>query len=91
MINFVFMFVEMAYGVLSNSLGLITDSFHMMFDCLGLFFSLCASYISWFPPDNQYTYGLSKIETLSGFFNGLLLIFTAFNVFQESLERIMVP
>lgn len=38
--------VELTYGLMSNSLGLITDSFHMLFDCLGLFFSLCASYIS---------------------------------------------
>ena len=45
-INLVFMFVELAYGLFSNSLGLITDSFHMLFDCLGLFFSLCSTYIS---------------------------------------------
>jgi zinc transporter 5/7 len=45
-INFTFMFVELIYGLYSNSLGLIADSFHMLFDSLGLFISLMATYIS---------------------------------------------
>lgn len=81
LINLSFMFIELTYGYLSNSLGLITDSFHMLFDCLGLFIGLCASYISTLPANKEYTYGYGKVITLSGFFNGLLLIFTAFNVF----------
>lgn len=91
MINLGFMFIELTYGYLSNSLGLMTDSFHMMFDCVGLFIGLCASYISKFPPNKDYTYGYGKVETLSGFFNGLLLIFTAFNVFCESIHRMLEP
>jgi zinc transporter 5/7 len=90
-INFSFMFIELAYGVYSNSLGLITDSFHMLFDCLGLFISLGASYVARLPPNKVYTYGYGKVETLSGLVNGLLLIFTAFRVFEESLNRIMRP
>jgi hypothetical protein len=46
LINFCFMFIELSYGILANSLGLITDSFHMLFDCMGLFLGLCASYIA---------------------------------------------
>ena len=85
------MFVELIYGYLSNSLGLIADSFHMLFDCLGLLLGLFASYISKMPPDSQYTYGYGRVETLAGFFNGLLLLFTAFNVLCESCNRIMSP
>ena len=32
MINLGFMFVELLYGVWTNSLGLISDAFHMLFD-----------------------------------------------------------
>ena len=36
-----FTFVELAYGVWTNSLGLISDGFHMLFDCLyGLFLQM---------------------------------------------------
>ena len=34
-INLTFAFVELFYGVWTNSLGLISDSFHMFFDCTG--------------------------------------------------------
>ena len=36
-INLSFAFVELFYGFYSNSLGLISDSFHMFFDCTALF------------------------------------------------------
>ena len=36
MLNLSFAFIELFYGVWTNSLGLISDSFHMFFDCTGL-------------------------------------------------------
>jgi solute carrier family 30 (zinc transporter), member 5/7 len=75
------MMIELSYGFWTNSLGLITDSFHMLFDCMGLLIGLIASYISKLPSNKYYPQGYAKVETLSGFFNGLLLIFTAYNVF----------
>jgi len=45
-INLLFMFVELIYGYMSGSLGLISDAFHMLFDCVALFIGLVASYIS---------------------------------------------
>lgn len=85
------MFVELVYGYMSNSLGLITDSFHMLFDCMALFIGLCASYIAKMGVDKKYTYGYGRVETLSGLFNGIFLVFIAFNVFCESIERIYEP
>ena len=37
-LNLSFAFVELIYGVRTNSLGLISDSFHMFFDCTGIYF-----------------------------------------------------
>ena len=85
------MFVELIYGYISNSLGLISDSFHMLFDCTALFISLVASYIATMKSDNKYTYGYSRAETISGFFNGVFLIFIGVNVLSESIERIYEP
>ena len=42
-LNLSFAFVELFYGVWTNSLGLISDSFHMFFDCTGLLAGLVAS------------------------------------------------
>ena len=46
LLNLSFAFVELFYGVWTNSLGLISDSFHMFFDCTGLLAGLVASVIT---------------------------------------------
>jgi zinc transporter 5/7 len=87
-----FFFVELIYGYMSNSLGLISDAFHMLFDCMALFIGLSASYISQLKSsDNEYTYGYGKIETISGLFNGIFLVFISYNILCESVERIFEP
>lgn len=45
---------------------------HMLFDCLGLAVGLWASVAATWKPDGRYTYGYSRVETLSGFANGQL-------------------
>lgn len=56
-LNLTFAFVELFYGVLTNSLGLISDSFHMFFDCTGLLAGLVASVITKWKADEKYSYG----------------------------------
>ena len=88
----VFFFVELLYGYLSNSLGLISDAFHMLFDCMALLVGLIASYLAQIETTKKkYTFGYAKIETLSGLFNGIFLVFISYNIFCESIERIFEP
>lgn len=91
LINLVFMFVEAIYGYMSNSLGLISDSIHMAFDCTALAIGLYASYISKLPPDSEHPYGYHRYEVLSGYINAIFLIFVGLSIFEESVERIMEP
>uniref|UniRef100_A0A8C2CGD8 Zinc transporter n=1 Tax=Cyprinus carpio TaxID=7962 RepID=A0A8C2CGD8_CYPCA len=42
-LNLAFTFVELFYGVWTNSLGLISDGFHMLFDCSALVLGLFAA------------------------------------------------
>ena len=78
--NLGFMFVEVLYGYLTNSLGLISDAIHMAFDCLALLVGLIAAYLAQGEEKEGYSYGMSRVEVLSGFFNGVFLIFIAFKV-----------
>ncbi|KAL4431716.1 hypothetical protein ABPG74_017345 [Tetrahymena malaccensis] len=89
--NFSFMFVELIYGLLSNSLSLISDSAHMLFDSSALAIGLYASFMSKLKPSPTYSYGFERFSTLSGFINGLFLIVVAFDIFTESIERISSP
>jgi zinc transporter 5/7 len=90
-INLGFMGVEVAYGYWTNSLGLISDGFHMLFDCTALLIGLYASVISKWKPNQMFTYGYGRVEVISGFVNGIFLVFIALFVLMESVERFVDP
>lgn len=90
-LNFAFAFVELAYGIWTNSLGLISDSFHMFFDCTGLVAGLAAQVVSRWPADDSYAYGYKRAEVLAGFVNALFLLFIAFFILTEAVERAIEP
>ena len=71
-LNFGFMAVQAFY--VTDSLGLLSDSIHMFFDCVALLVGLLAAVLSKWPPSQKFPYGFGKIETLSGFANGVLLM-----------------
>uniref|UniRef100_A0A914XFY1 Proton-coupled zinc antiporter SLC30A5 n=1 Tax=Plectus sambesii TaxID=2011161 RepID=A0A914XFY1_9BILA len=89
--NLMFCGVEFLYGFWTNSLGLISDGFHMLFDCSALVMGLVASVMSRWPPSRLFSYGYGRVEVLSGFINALFLIVIAFFIFLEALERLYDP
>lgn len=91
LINTGFMFVEFFYGFLSNSLGLISDACHMLFDCAALGIGLYASYISRLPENSKFNYGYGRFEVVSGYANAVLLVLVASLIVLESIERILEP
>lgn len=91
LLNFSFMLIQLLYSILSHSLGLLSDSIHMFFDCLALMVGLVASILSKFPPSTRFPYGFGKVETVSGFTNGFLLIGISAGVIAEAMERISNP
>lgn len=90
-INLMFTFVELVYGVWTNSLGLISDGFHMLFDCSALVMGLYAAVMSHWKATRIFSYGYDRVEILSGFINGLFLIVISFFVFAAALSRIVDP
>lgn len=52
-----FTFVELFYGVWTNSLGLISDGFHMLFDCSALVLGLFAALMTRWKATRIYSYG----------------------------------
>ena len=49
--------VELGYGMWINSLGLISDGIHMLFDCSALVMGLCASVMAQWKPSKTFPYG----------------------------------
>ncbi|XP_025891262.1 zinc transporter 5 [Nothoprocta perdicaria] len=90
-LNLAFTFVELFYGVWTNSLGLISDGFHMLFDCSALVMGLFAALMTRWKATRIFSYGYGRVEILSGFINGLFLLVIAFFVFTESVARLVDP
>lgn len=91
LINMGYMVVEFVAGFMSNSLGLISDACHMLFDCAALGIGLYASYISRLPANSQFNYGCGRFEVLSGYVNAVFLVLVGALIVLESLERILDP
>lgn len=64
-LNLSFTVVEFLYGFWSNSLGLISDGFHMLFDCTALVFGLYAALVSQWKPNKLFTYGYVSLWSVS--------------------------
>lgn len=91
LINAGYMVVEFVVGFMCNSLGLISDACHMLFDCAALAIGLYASYISRLPANAQFNYGRGRFEVLSGYVNAVFLVLVGALIVLESLERILDP
>ena len=83
------MAVQAFYGYVTDSLGLLSDSIHMFFDCVALAVGLFAAVASKWPPSERFPYGFGKIETLSGFANGVFLVLISVEIMFEAIERMM--
>ncbi|KAK8178765.1 cation efflux family-domain-containing protein [Phyllosticta citribraziliensis] len=87
-LNMGFMLVQAFYGFVTGSLGLLTDSIHMFFDCAGLAVGLIAAVMSKWPASARFPYGYGKVDTLSGFGNGIFLILVSFEIILDAFERL---
>lgn len=83
--------MELVYGAWTNSLGLISDGFHMLFDSTALLVGLYASLMSRWKPTRLFSYGYGRVEVLSGFVNGLFLVGISCFVLNEALRRLLEP
>lgn len=83
------MIVQGIYGYLSGSLGLLSDTVHMFFDCLGLVIGLAAAVASKWSTSPEKPYGWGKLNTLAGFGNGIFLMLVSVEFVWEALEGIM--
>ncbi|WEW62039.1 Putative zinc transporter msc2 [Emydomyces testavorans] len=88
-LNFSFMLVQFLYGIATGSLGLLSDSVHMLFDCFALGVGLSAVVMSKWPPSARFPYGYGKVDTLAGFANGVSLLIISVEIIFEAFERLL--
>ncbi len=85
------MAVEIAGGVLSGSLALISDAGHMFTHSFAIVISLGAVLIAKNPPCHHRTFGMFRAEILAAFVNSLFLFGVTAWIVWESVRRMISP
>ena len=80
--------IQVAGALLSGSLALLADAWHMLSDAAGVSIALVAAWIAARPPTARRTYGYQRAEVLAALANAVLLIVIASVIFIEALRRL---
>lgn len=86
-----FMLVEVAGGILANSLTLLADAGHMFLDATALGLAWGAMHLSRRSSDNRLSFGYHRFQVLAAFLNGLTLAVLVLWILYEAYERIRTP
>jgi len=86
-----FFFVEVAAGIWTGSLALLSDAGHMLGDSGALVLALIAQRIARRPRTRAHTFGFRRAEILAALFNGGLLLVTCGLIMHEALGRLATP
>jgi cobalt-zinc-cadmium efflux system protein len=90
-LNVVFVVVEVVYGLLADSLALLTDAGHNLSDVLGLLLAWGASALAARRPSVRRTYGYSRATILASLASGLLLLAAVGAIAWEAMGRFLEP
>ncbi|HEY4097302.1 MAG TPA: cation diffusion facilitator family transporter, partial [Baekduia sp.] len=86
-----FMAVEVAAGIASSSLALLSDAAHMLTDAAAIGLALVAIGLAQRPARGAFTFGLKRAEILSAQFNGATLLVLGVLVVVEGVRRLFEP
>jgi len=90
-LNAVFVGVELACGILGNSLALIADAGHNASDVLGLILAWGASWLARRPPTARYTWGFRRTTIYAALVNAVLLLVACGVILWEAWHRFTAP
>ena len=90
-INGVIVAFEMIFGLMIQSMALVSDAVHNLSDIAAMIFSYWAEKISLRPATTEKTYGYRKIEFIAAFVNSIVLSVVMAFVLWETLKRFAAP
>jgi len=87
----VILVAEVAGGLWTGSLSLLSDAAHILLDLLALGLSYAALRIAARPADDRHTYGFHRWQVVAALANGATLSIVAFWIFREAWLRFREP
>lgn len=86
-----FAVVEVAGGVVADSLALLADAVHMVSDAGSLGLALGAAWLASRPATPGRSFGFARAEILAALVNGALLVALSIWIFVEAARRLVDP
>jgi cation diffusion facilitator family transporter len=80
---------KLVVGVLTGSLGILSEAAHSILDVVASFFALAAVRTARKPADIEHPYGHGRAENVAAFAEGVLMIITALGIAFEAVRRLM--
>jgi cobalt-zinc-cadmium efflux system protein len=90
-LNLGFVAIEAIYGILADSMALLSDAGHNLSDVLGLAIAWGAALLARRSRTERFTYGLRSSSILAALFNALLLLVAVGGIAWESISRLIEP
>src|ERR1017187_2973495 len=81
--------LKLAAGLLSGSLGVLSDSAHSGLDLIGATLTFFSVKVSDKPADEDHTYGHGKFENISSFGEVILMAVSSVWIIYEAIRRIL--
>ena len=81
---------KVVVGLLTGSLGILSEAVHSIFDLVASTFTLVAVRTARKPADREHPYGHGRAENLAAFTEGILLLITAAGIAFEAIRRLIV-
>ncbi len=82
-LNAVVAIAKVLYGYLTNSIAMISDGFHSIFDGTSNIIGLVGIWMASHPPDEKHPYGHKKYETLFTIIIAAMLFLTCFQILKK--------
>lgn len=86
-INAAFLVIELAGGIIANSLALIADAGHMLTDVAAILLAIVVAKLALTAPTPRMTYGLLRAEVLGALMNGATLVVIVGFIFWNAWRR----
>jgi cation diffusion facilitator family transporter len=81
---------KLTVGLLTGSLGIISEAVHSLLDLAASGFTLVAVRTARKPADTEHPYGHGRAENLAAFAEGVLLLITAAGIAFEAVRRLSI-
>jgi cation diffusion facilitator family transporter len=88
-IGVVLVVAKLVVGLLTGSLGILSEAVHSLFDLAASIFTLFAVRTARKPADREHPYGHGRTENLAAFAEGILLLIIALLIGSEAIRRLV--